>query len=248
MNIRKMNILQILKNGSGIYIKPSQKGSFTKYCKGKVTEECIRKGKNSPDPKIRKKATFAANSRKWKHQEGGQIIKAQNGIKNFLTSEQGQNLLGGIFTNLMQTKKDNSQLSNEANQQKARNQEIFNDYTSYINNEVQKQKNYFLNNWRSNYINGLTQDNPSEIVSNHYGYNNYSQKLNQAKDSLLNENKIIDEQLKAKQSENWNNTIGSIFSAGQDLLSKYLGNKQTPTINNNSSTSKTFTKNPNTKA
>lgn len=62
------------KKGSKIYIKESQKGSFTKYCKGKVTNECIQKGKNSPDPKIRKKATFAANSRKWKHKEGGKAF------------------------------------------------------------------------------------------------------------------------------------------------------------------------------
>lgn len=62
------------KKGSKIHIKESQKGSFTKYCKGKVTNECIQKGKNSPDPKIRKKATFAANSRKWKHKEGGKAF------------------------------------------------------------------------------------------------------------------------------------------------------------------------------
>lgn len=43
------------KKGSKIHIKDSQKGSFTKYCNGKVTEECIQKGKNSSDPKIRKK-------------------------------------------------------------------------------------------------------------------------------------------------------------------------------------------------
>lgn len=62
-----------LKSGSKIHIKKSQRGSFTRYCNGKVTSECIRRGKNSPDPKIRKKATFAANARKWKHDEGGKI-------------------------------------------------------------------------------------------------------------------------------------------------------------------------------
>lgn len=64
---------QIQYAKQGIHIKEKNKGSFTKYCKGKVTEECIRKGKNSPNPKIRKKATFAANARKWKHQNGGVI-------------------------------------------------------------------------------------------------------------------------------------------------------------------------------
>lgn len=61
------------KNGSKINIKESQKGSFTKYCGGNVTSECIARGKASPDPRIRKKATFAANARKWKHREGGEL-------------------------------------------------------------------------------------------------------------------------------------------------------------------------------
>ena len=70
-----MNILQLLKKGgSGIHIKEKNKGSFTRWCGGNVTEECIRKGKASSNPKIRKKATFASNVRKWKHQQGGTII------------------------------------------------------------------------------------------------------------------------------------------------------------------------------
>lgn len=53
------------KNGSKIHIKKKNRGSFTKYCKGEVTEECIQRGKNSPSAAIRKKAIFAQNSRKW---------------------------------------------------------------------------------------------------------------------------------------------------------------------------------------
>ena len=48
----------------GIYIKPENRGKFTEYCGGKVTSECIQKGKNSSNPKIRKRATFAANAKK----------------------------------------------------------------------------------------------------------------------------------------------------------------------------------------
>ena len=48
-----------------IYIKPSKRGSFTKYCGGKVTSKCITKGKRSKSAAIRKKATFAQNARKW---------------------------------------------------------------------------------------------------------------------------------------------------------------------------------------
>ena len=65
------NVVEKFKKGNKIHIKESQKGSFTKWCGGNVTSECIQKGKNSSNPKIRKKATFAANARKWKHQEGG---------------------------------------------------------------------------------------------------------------------------------------------------------------------------------
>ena len=55
---------------SKIHIKPSKRGTFTKYCKSKgysgVTSSCIAQGKKSKSSAIRKKATFAANARKWK--------------------------------------------------------------------------------------------------------------------------------------------------------------------------------------
>jgi len=60
-----------IKKGNKIHIKKSHEGRFTDYCNGKVTEECIQRGKNSPNPKIRKMATFAQNARVWKHALGG---------------------------------------------------------------------------------------------------------------------------------------------------------------------------------
>jgi len=52
-----------------IKIKPENKGTFTKYCKGLgepgVTAKCIAKGKASKNPKTRKRATFADNAKKW---------------------------------------------------------------------------------------------------------------------------------------------------------------------------------------
>ena len=65
--------LLFLKKGGGIHIKKKNRGKFTDYCGGTVTEECIRRGKNSSNPTTRKRATFAANSRRWKHQQGGII-------------------------------------------------------------------------------------------------------------------------------------------------------------------------------
>ena len=63
-----------LKKGSGIHIKKKNRGKFTEYCGGEVTNECIQKAKKSKNPKLRKRATFAQNSRRWsKKQQGGQI-------------------------------------------------------------------------------------------------------------------------------------------------------------------------------
>ena len=76
-----MNILQFLKNGSGIHIKKENRGKFTDYCGGKVTSECIAKGKHSSNPAIRKRATFAANARKWKHEKGAKLKKHQAFVK-----------------------------------------------------------------------------------------------------------------------------------------------------------------------
>ena len=70
----KMNILEFLKNGSGIHIKPKNRGSFTRWCGGEVTNECIARGKRSSNSAIRKKATFADNARHFKHKDGGKAF------------------------------------------------------------------------------------------------------------------------------------------------------------------------------
>jgi hypothetical protein len=55
----KMNIIEKFKKGHKIHIKKANRGKFTEYCGGKVTSECIARGKNSSNPAIRKRATFA---------------------------------------------------------------------------------------------------------------------------------------------------------------------------------------------
>lgn len=55
----------IARDGGGIHIKKKNRGKFTEYCGGKVTEACIRRGKNSSNPTTRKRATFAQNARNW---------------------------------------------------------------------------------------------------------------------------------------------------------------------------------------
>lgn len=66
-------IFNAIKAKSGIKIKKANKGKFTDYCGGKVTNECINKGLNSSDPAVRKRANFARNARKWQHSKGGPL-------------------------------------------------------------------------------------------------------------------------------------------------------------------------------
>ena len=66
----------IFKDGGKpkIHIKKKNRGKFTDYCGGKVTDACIRRAKASGNPTLVKRATFAQNARHFKHRSGGQII------------------------------------------------------------------------------------------------------------------------------------------------------------------------------
>lgn len=59
------DLISFLKKGNKIHIKKKNRGKFTEYCGGKVTDECIRRAKASGNPTLVKRATFAANARKW---------------------------------------------------------------------------------------------------------------------------------------------------------------------------------------
>lgn len=82
--------------GGGIHIKKANRGKFTEYCGGKVTSECIAKGKRSSDPAVRKRATFAANARKWKHSNGGYLYDEGGNLYTRIPNI-GQH--GGNFSN-----------------------------------------------------------------------------------------------------------------------------------------------------
>lgn len=60
---------QEYKKGGSIRIKEKNKGKFTEYCGGKVTNECIQKAKKSDNPKLIKRAIFAQNVRKWNNKK-----------------------------------------------------------------------------------------------------------------------------------------------------------------------------------
>lgn len=51
---------------TGIKIKKKNRGKFTEYCGGNVTQECINRAKNSGNKRLIKRAVFAENARKWK--------------------------------------------------------------------------------------------------------------------------------------------------------------------------------------
>lgn len=88
MNIKFNSLNQFLKSGGDIKIKESTKGSFTKYCKGKVTQKCIDKAKRSGDKKLIKKAVFAENARKWKkYSTGGNMLDQYT---QYLLNQQNQ--------------------------------------------------------------------------------------------------------------------------------------------------------------
>lgn len=82
-NIQTNQLLTALANykanGGPIHIKKANRGKFTEYCGGKVTSECIARGKRSSNPAVRKRATFAANAKKWKHAFGGDLLT--NGVE-----------------------------------------------------------------------------------------------------------------------------------------------------------------------
>lgn len=80
MEILNESFIPVNKKGSGIHIKKKNRGKFTEYCGGEVTQKCIDKAKKSKNPTLRKRATFADNARKWKHAQGGTLIpKHQTG-------------------------------------------------------------------------------------------------------------------------------------------------------------------------
>lgn len=75
MEISEIVNIPCQKQDNVIHINKKNRGKFTEYCDGKVTQECIDKAKTSKNPTLRKRATFADNARKWKHQQGGILDK-----------------------------------------------------------------------------------------------------------------------------------------------------------------------------
>lgn len=74
-----------MKTGNKIHIKKKNRGKFTDYCGGNVTQACINRAKRSGSSTLRKRAVFAENARHWKHKNGG-IIISDSFVELFLKS------------------------------------------------------------------------------------------------------------------------------------------------------------------
>lgn len=222
------DVVKIFKKGHKIHIKESQKGTFTKWCGGNVTDECIQRGKNSSNPKIRKKATFAANARKWKHKEGG-IIKASDGTKtnwisnslgkvgNFLNSDWGKLAASGISSMLGGSNSESSYNNNYSDI-------MTNTALQYMQNQQQE------NEVQSNYDKIMSKlhfdpDNPNanggSIVKNHVNY--LAQAPIAAKQKEFNDNykKFLDEQVKQRKTNYITNALTNTLQTGFDIALNY---------------------------
>ena len=220
------------KKGNKIHIKKANRGKFTDYCGGKVTNECIQRGKNSSDPAVRKRATFAANARKWNHKKGG-IIVAEGGIKlgnilgkaqNFLNSDLGKNVVSGIG-NLYSGIKQSNELKKQEDQLKR-------DY-NYISKQVNTQD---IINQTNQQFQELQSQNPdihySEIDwRNLYGKN---EGIAKQKAQANARNYLANARLLQQNTESSGNgfDLSGVVNTGMQLLSSRNKNKTNTTTTN----------------
>lgn len=255
-----MNILQFFKRGSGIHIKKENRGKFTDYCGGKVTSECIAKGKRSSNPAIRKRATFAANARKWKHEDGGKVHqafvngvsildsnpdaykfvkrklhKAAKGDKTgnwFQRNSELLNTLGGSLTEGISSITDSIQAQKKAKQQIQANE---------ISDNVTEQE--LINQYYQEELNNI-QENPSEdihnspIVAQNTAYQRAWNKANSEMQSKRYKTKLNNLQL---QQEGTSGITNAITGMAGDFVKTGLGLLAQSKINNISTFSKQST-------
>ena len=229
-------MLDFLKNGSGIHIKEKNKGKFTSYCGGKVTDECIQKGKNSSNPAIRKRATFAANARKWKHKDGGVLYIFQEGGKtswwNKAINFMNNSGLGEVALNALSTYTQNKQIGTSSDVAKA---QVDKDKASRIQqaNLAAEQE---ANDIQQNNVNP---ENPNamsgDIVKNFIKNKLLSQKMALINQESNQEKAEIDWQTQQLKNQNTTNMwagIGSTLMQGLGHVGQYMGNKQQTNVSN----------------
>ena len=213
------NVVEKFKKGNKIHIKESQKGSFTKWCGGNVTSECIQRGKNSSNPKIRKKATFAANARKWKHRFGGQINKFQQGGAGWGQSVSTLLQIPSAIQSI-NSKKEATIANNELNSQNLQEQLI---------KEAIEKMNQEKKRWQEQYLSGQSLDNSwrSDAFTNYVQQQIINQKLVGAKNKLKQQNALAEAEAESEKADAMSSAFSSVIQNGLGTLISNLGNKKT---------------------
>ena len=236
--------MKYLKPGAKIHIKKANRGKFTEYCGGKVTNECIQRGKSSPNPAIRKRATFAANARKWSHAKGGAFRYGVNVLdsdpkaykhvkKKYRMHQSGGsfdwgglassavNVLSQIRSNTLKNKAIDKQI--EANKEKLK---------------LEKAEDRNQANWKSKYLTDQWAQQQQEAFNSGNGGQNVSDIVtrkmqNDIAKSLVNSNidqkyKQAELELEQQKQENTNSMIsrfGDALVNGINAYGNYLSSK-----------------------
>lgn len=203
------------KKGNKIHIKKANRGKFTDYCGGEVTNECIQRGKHSSNPAVRKRATFAANARRWKHKLGG-VIKADSGTKFTINDglALGSQLIGNAVNSIQQNKFIDSQIKANKAQSKYLQSQIW-------NNSLSKAKDYYTKQFEKNqkkFNSGESLDNPSQIVAAHSAWDMASKEANNQISNLNNQLQLDNQQLQQQKKSILGSSLGI---AGNFITNKF---------------------------
>ena len=217
-------VLNLLKKGGGIHIKKKNRGKFTEYCGGTVTDACIKKAKASGNPTLVKRATFADNARHFKHKSGGSLQFLQQG------GQWGQ-IAGNAISGVLSTIAQNKQASSNADISKA----------SVDMETAEKKKQQKLTNKQNaiQYLQWLSQMNPDNAnafagVFSPYMLNYFeNQGISEIDNEAEQKKAQIDAQLKVNQNNAWSGLISGI---GQNVINGLATTSQTNKSTNNKST------------
>lgn len=203
------------KKGNKIHIKKANRGKFTDYCGGEVTNECIQRGKHSSNPAVRKRATFAQNARRWKHKLGG-VIKADNGTKFTINDglALGSQLIGNAVNSIQQNKAIDSQIKANKAQNKYLQSQIW-------NNSLSKAKDFYTKQFeekQKKFNSGESLDNPSQIVAAHSAWDMASKNANNQISNLNNQLQLDNQQLQQQKKSILGSSLGI---AGNFIMNKY---------------------------
>lgn len=203
------------KKGNKIHIKKANRGKFTDYCGGEVTNECIQRGKHSSNPAVRKRATFADNARHFKHKLGG-VVKADDGMK-FTVNDGlalGSQLIGNIANSIQQNKFIDSQIKANKAQNKYLQSQIW-------NNSLSKAKeDYYTKQFKTNQKepNSGVSINDSPTVAEHSIWDMASKDANNQISNLNNQTQLDNQQLQQQKKSILGSSLGI---AGNFITNKF---------------------------